>query len=81
MKVNAYGSLIAAQERGNYIVRGRDTLVATDQNVRLVSTKEDLRVVLRASLFNILFSRIRLILMSIKFVPVIINEVERNLQG
>ena len=30
MEVNAYGSHIAAQERGQDIVRGGDTLVATD---------------------------------------------------
>ena len=39
MEVNAYGSPIAAQERGKDIVRGADTLVATDENVRVVSTK------------------------------------------
>ena len=47
MEVNAFGSPIAAQERAQDIVRGGDALVATDENVR-----EDLRVVLRVSLFN-----------------------------
>ena len=39
MEVNAYGSPVAAQERGQDIVRGEDTLVATDENVRVASTK------------------------------------------
>ena len=39
MQVNAYGSPVAAQERGQDIVRGEDTLVATDENVRVASTK------------------------------------------
>ena len=39
MEVNAYGSPIAAQERAQDIFRGEDTLVATDENVRVASTK------------------------------------------
>ena len=42
---------------------------------------EDLGVVLRVSFFNILFSRIRLILMSFMFVAVRIHAEGRNLQG
>lgn len=47
MDVNAFGSPIAAQERAQDIFRGADVLVATVENIR-----EDLRVVLRVSLFN-----------------------------
>ena len=39
MEVNAYRSPIAAQERAQDIVRGEDTLVALDENVRVASTK------------------------------------------
>ena len=47
VEVNAFGSPIAAQETAQDIVRGGDALVATDENVR-----DDLRVVLRVSLYN-----------------------------
>ena len=47
----------------------------------LFKCNEDLRVVLRVSFFNILFSRIRLILMSLRFVAVRIHAEGRNLQG
>ena len=47
VEVNAFGSPIAAQETAQDIVRGGDALVATDENVR-----DDLRVVLRVSVYN-----------------------------
>ena len=39
MEENAYGSPIAAQERAQDIVPGEETLVTTDENVRVASTK------------------------------------------
>ena len=39
MEVNAYGSPVRAEERAQDIVLGGDALVATDENVRVVSTK------------------------------------------
>ena len=39
VEVNAYGSPIAAQDRAQDIVRGGKLLVASVENVRVVSTK------------------------------------------
>ena len=59
LKVDAYGSPFAALDRAQDIARGGEALVVTDENI-VIKYKEDFRVVLRVSFFNILFPRIRL---------------------
>ena len=48
---------------------------------RGIKYKHNFRVVLRVSFFNILFSRIRLILKSFRFAAVRIHAEGKNLQG
>ena len=62
------------------IGRGDEALVVTGEHCsRGVKYTEDFRVVSRVSFFNILFSRIRLIVISFRFVTVTMHGEERNL--
>ena len=61
------------------IGRGGEALVVTGEHCsRGVKYTEDFRVVSRVSFFNILFSRIRLVVISFRFVTVTMHGEGRN---